>query len=174
VGDWVEIEGVAGEVIEIGLLKTVLLEVGNWSGTGHPTGRRVSFINSFAIESHFFNFTTAGQWLWDELQIAIPPKADPYRTAEKIAELVAHETEADGRQAEQDWQRVTAQYGMREFSARPAVSLRPGMMGLDAVIRYVTHAPLRYQVKSRLLQLIVSQLHEFTNEALADPPASRR
>ena len=49
VGDWVEINGVGGEVIEIGVLKTVLLEMGNWTSTGHPTGRRVAFVNSFAI-----------------------------------------------------------------------------------------------------------------------------
>src|SRR5580704_4936366 len=50
VGDWVEINGVVGEVIEIGLLRTVLLETGNWTDTGHPTGRKVAFVNSFAIE----------------------------------------------------------------------------------------------------------------------------
>ena len=48
IGDWVEILGVSGEVIEIGLLRTVILEMGNWGDTGHPTGRRVGFNNSFA------------------------------------------------------------------------------------------------------------------------------
>ena len=80
VGDWVEIEGVSGEVIEIGLLKTVLLELGNWTETGHPTGRRVAFSNSFAMERHYFNFSTAGQWLWDELHCALPGSDDPYQT----------------------------------------------------------------------------------------------
>ncbi|HSU31308.1 MAG TPA: mechanosensitive ion channel domain-containing protein [Bryobacteraceae bacterium] len=46
VGDWVEINGVGGEVIEVGLLRTTLLETGNWTDKGHPTGRRVTFINS--------------------------------------------------------------------------------------------------------------------------------
>ena len=77
VGDWVEINGVSGEVIEIGVLKTVLLELGNWTDTGHPTGRQVAFSNSFAMEGHYFNFSTAGQWLWDELEVTLPAGGDP-------------------------------------------------------------------------------------------------
>ena len=162
IGDWVEIEGVSGEVIDIGLLKTVLLEVGNWTSTGHPTGRRVAFVNSFAIEGHFFNFSTAGQWLWDQLVVTLPSTADPYKIAEQIVELVGRETESDARQAEQDWRRVTAQYGVREFSAKPAVELRPGAAGLEVAVRYITRAPQRSEVKSRLLQVIVSLLHQST------------
>ena len=68
-GDWVEINGVTGEVVELGMFHTVLLETGNWTDSGHPTGRRVTFTNGFAIEGHYFNFSTSGQWLWDELQV---------------------------------------------------------------------------------------------------------
>jgi hypothetical protein len=28
-------------------------------------GRRVTFTNNFAVEGHYFNFSTSGQWLWD-------------------------------------------------------------------------------------------------------------
>ena len=72
IGDWVEINGVSGEVVELGMFHTVLLETGNWTDSGHPTGRRVTFTNSFAVQGHYFNFSTSGQWLWDELQIVLP------------------------------------------------------------------------------------------------------
>ena len=71
-GDWVEINGVAGEVLQVGLLHTVILETGSWADAGHPTGRKVTFVNSFAIEGHYFNFSTSGQWLWDEIQVQAP------------------------------------------------------------------------------------------------------
>ncbi len=119
VGDWVEINGVSGEVIEIGLLKTVLLELGNWTDTGHPTGRQVAFSNSFAMEGHYFNFSTAGQWLWDELEVTLPAAGDPYLLAEEIRKLVEHETEADSAQAAQDWERVTRRYGAQAFPRNP-------------------------------------------------------
>ncbi len=160
VGDWVEIEGVSGEVIDVGVLKTVLLETTGGASTGHPTGRRVSFVNKFAIENHYFNFSTAGQWLWDELRLTLPATGDAYHLAMQIRERVEKETEADSGAAEQDWERVTRQYGSRPFSAKPAVDLRPSANGLDVIVRYVTHAPQRYEVKSRLFKAIVDLVHK--------------
>ena len=160
VGDWVEIEGVSGEVIEIGLLKTVLLELGNWTNIGYPTGRQVAFSNSFAVERHYFNFSTTGQWLWDELQVMLPAADDPYKRAQEIRDLVDRETEADALQAAQDWERVTKQYGARSFAAKPTVNLTPSVNGLDVVIRYITRAPQRHAVKSKLFQEIVDLLHK--------------
>jgi small-conductance mechanosensitive channel len=159
-GDWVEIRGVSGEVVEIGLLRTVLLEMGNWTRTGHPTGRRAAFVNSFAIEGHYFNFSTAGQWLWDEVQVSVPAGIDPYAVAEEIRRTVEHATEPDAQEAAADWERVTTQYGTRPFSARPAVDLRPSKDGLELVVRYITRAPQRYDRKSQLLQEIVGVLQK--------------
>lgn len=163
VGDWVEIEGVGGEVIEIGILRTVLLEVGNWTDRGHPTGRNVAFVNKFAIEGHYFNFSTADQWLWDELVVSLPATGDPYKLAQQILETVQHETENDASLAEKDWQRATNKYGMRPFSAKPAVDLRPASgQGLEVRVRYITRAPQRYEVKSKLFESIVNLLHTST------------
>jgi len=159
VGDWVEIEGVGGEVVEIGVLKTVLLEMGNWTNTGHPTGRRVTFMNKYAIENHYFNFSTAGAWLWDELQMTLPLVGDPYRMAIEIRERVERETADDALAAEHDWERVTHQYGTQAFSAKPAVDLRPSINGLEVIVRYITRAPQRYEVKSRLFEAIVALVH---------------
>ncbi len=157
-GDWVEIEGVSGEVIEIGVLKTVLLEMGNQAGAGHPTGRHVSFVNSYAIEGHYFNFSTQGQWLWDNLQVSLPQSGDPYRHAAQIRDLVDAETAPDARGAEQDWERVTNQFGVRAFSARASMELRPSATGLDVVVHYITRAPHRQEVRSRLFEKIVTLL----------------
>ncbi|HYL74647.1 MAG TPA: mechanosensitive ion channel domain-containing protein, partial [Bryobacteraceae bacterium] len=143
VGDWVEIEGVGGEVIEIGMFKTVLLEVGTRTSTGHPTGRRVAFMNKFAIENHYFNFSTTGQWLWDELQMTLPLAGDPYQMALAIRERVEQETTADAAAAEHDWERVTHQYGTGAFTAKPEVDLRPSINGLEVIVRYITRAPQR-------------------------------
>jgi small-conductance mechanosensitive channel len=157
-GDWVEIDGVSGEVIELGVLKTRLLEQGNWTESGHPTGRQVAFSNSFALEGHYFNFSTSGQWLWDELRLTLPTGGDPNASAQQIREIVERETQADANEAVKDWQRAKHPYGTSEFSPAPTVSLRPGSNGLDVVVRYITRAPQRNAVKSKLFGAIVDLL----------------
>ena len=158
VGDWVEINGVAGEVIEINLLRTVLLETGNWATTGHPTGRKVAFVNSYAIEGHFFNFTTSGQWLWDELQITVPADKDPYALIDVIQKTVSKETKASVQAAEQEWQRDVSHYRVRSVSPTPAVDLRPTSTGVEIHIRYVTRAPERGALRTQLNQALVQAL----------------
>jgi small-conductance mechanosensitive channel len=157
-GDWVEIEGVGGEVVEIGLLHTVLLETGNLMDAGHPTGRRVSFVNSYAIRGHYFNFSTSGQWLWDELQVFIASSDDPAPIAEAIQKMVAAETSANTRVAGEEWKRVTSSLGEQAFSAEPAVSVRPTSSGIEITVRYITRASERHELRTRLYQAVIEML----------------
>ncbi len=155
VGDWVEINGIGGEVLEIGLLRTVLMETGNWSDAGHPTGRKVAFVNSFAMEGHYFNFTTKGQWLWDELNVLVLPDRDPYPLMAEIQCLITEETKASAELAEQEWKRATHGYGVQAFSAAPAINMRPTEHGINVVVRYVTQANERHELRTRLYRQIV-------------------
>jgi small-conductance mechanosensitive channel len=158
-GDWVEINGVSGEVIELNMFHTVLLETGNWTDAGHPTGRRVTFTNSFAIEGHYFNFSTSGQWLWDELSIMVPYDRDPHVIADAILKEVSTATAKDAAQAEEEWKRAARGRAMG-FNAQPAMAVRPsaGGMGVEVAVRYVTRANERLSVRARLYQIAVQML----------------
>jgi small-conductance mechanosensitive channel len=159
VGDWVEINGVGGEVVEVGLLKTVLLETGNWTDSSHPTGRRVSFVNSFAIEGHFFNFTTSGQWMWDELSVLIPPSQDPYPVIDGIQKLVEQETKANAGKAEAEWHETTTRYRAKTLSAVPGINVQPTAAGIEVKVRYITRAYERHEARKRLYEAVVEMMH---------------
>jgi small-conductance mechanosensitive channel len=173
VGDWVEINGISGEVIEVGVLRTVLLETGGWNDAGHPTGRKVVFVNSFAIEGHYFNFSTIGQWLWDTLELLVPSQEDLSSTIDAIQRFVAKETAANATLAEQEWQRVASSRALKSFSAAPAINLKPTNVGVEISVRYITRAPERYELRTRLYREIVELLqHRNIPEVAARVTAS--
>jgi len=173
VGDWVEINGVAGEVVEINLLRTVLLETGNWTDTGHPTGRKVAFVNSYAIEGHFFNFTTSGQWMWDELQLTVPPNQDPYPLLDAIQKAVTKETETNAAAAEKEWKNAASNYKVSSVSAAPTVNLRPTSAGVEIHVRYIARAQERSAIRARLNQALVELLHHRADEKESASAANR-
>ena len=158
VGDWVEINGVSGEVVELGMLHTVLLETGNWADAGHPTGRRVTFTNSFATAGHYFNFSTSGQWLWDELLVTVPYDRDPHAVAAAIQKDVTAATAQSISQAEQEWRRASRGQSGASFSAAPGIAVRPAAGGVEIAVRYVTRASERLALRARLYQAAVQAL----------------
>jgi small-conductance mechanosensitive channel len=166
-GDWVEINGVTGEVVELGMFHTVLLETGNWTDSGHPTGRRVTFTNGFAIENHYFNFSTSGQWLWDELQVVIPAGQDPYPTVAAIQEKVTESTAAGSQEAEAEWKQASGARNQTAMTAAPAINVKPVVGGVEISVRYITRANERYQLRAKLYQAAVDLLGK---AALPTPP----
>jgi small-conductance mechanosensitive channel len=159
VGDWVEINGVAGEVIEINLFRTTILENRAWADKGHPTGRRATFINNYAVTGQYFNFSTVGQWMWDEISVSLPQSAETYAKVAGIQKAVLEETEQDARLAEQEWKRVPRHSGMSHASASASVDMRPAGAGVDVLIRYVTRASERLKVRNRLYERVIDVLH---------------
>ena len=173
VGDWVEINGVGGEVIEIGVFRTSLLETGNWTDRGHPTGRRVNFMNSFAISGQYFNFSTSGQWLWDEIRITLPSNRHSYEIIDAIHKTLTQETAKNAKLAEAEWQRATQQQGLSQFSAEPSVDLRPAAVGVEVVVRYITRAADRFTTRNRLYQAVLDLIRAGEDDEPALSPETK-
>jgi small-conductance mechanosensitive channel len=178
VRDWVEIDGVGGEVVQVGLFRTWLLETGNWTANGHPTGRSVSFLNGYAIRGKYFNFSTVGQWMWDEIKVSVPPGTSIHPLLKGIYEATVKTTEADAKMAEAEWKRVTHEEGSPQFSAMPSVNLRPAGAGVDIVIRYITRAGVRVETRNHLFAMIVDLMQggskEDRNLAPLSPQVGRK
>ena len=160
VGDRVEINGVGGEVTEIGLMNTTLLETGTLADIGLPTGRRIAFINSFAIRGQYFNFSTAGQWMWDEITVSMPATADPRALVDRIQKAVLEETQEGAGIAVQEWKRGTHSNNLSRFTTTPVVNLLPSAAGFNIQVRYVTRAATRFDVRTSLYRRVFDLLQE--------------
>lgn len=174
VGDLVEINSVCGEVIEVGLMSTTLLETTSLTERGEPTGRRVSFLNSFAIRGQYFNFSSEGQWMWDEITVSIPAGEDIYAIATTVEAAVREETAESARLAEEEWKHSVRAPGRTHLSGAPMVMLHPSgpvtdqMPSVDLKVRYVTRASSRFEVRDRLYRHVIHVLQG--KSWLAQPP----
>ncbi len=168
-GDAVEINGVAGDVAEIGLFRTTILETGNSADKGHPTGRRVAFLNKYAVNGQYFNFSTVGQWMWDEISVNVPESEQSYAVIEQIHKAVLKETEQDAELAEQEWKRASKSAGLSQFAATAQVNLRPAAAGVNVLFRYVTRAANRFEMRNRLYQSAIGILYTPTETPTTAP-----
>jgi small-conductance mechanosensitive channel len=149
---------VTGEVVELGMFYTVLLETGGWSESGHPTGRRVTFTNGFAIEGHYFNFSTSGRWLWDEVRVVVPAGRNPYPILEAIQEQIQASTAESASQAEAQWREARRSPHLGALTVAPSIHLRPVAGGIEIVARYITHVAEREELKAKLYLTAVEML----------------
>jgi small-conductance mechanosensitive channel len=160
VGDWVEINGVSGEVADFRLMTTTLLETGGQADQSYLTGRRITFMNSYAIRGKFFNFSTAGQWMWDGISVNVPSGADIHSMAQQIEKLAEEETRENVANAEREWGQSIRGESTARFSGAPVVNLRPSGTGIELQLRYVTAADGRFELRNRLYQRVIELLHQ--------------
>jgi small-conductance mechanosensitive channel len=160
VGDRVEINGVSGEVTEIGLMNTTLLEIGSHTDTSLPTGRRISFNNSFAIRGQYFNYSTTGQWMWDEITISQPATVNPRPIVERILKAAQDETGEGATVALQEWKRSMHSGHVSNLDTAPVVSLITTAAGFDIQIRYVTRASTRFETRMALYKRVFDAVQD--------------
>lgn len=165
IGDHVQIDGATGEVVEIRLFRTTLLETGDAPDNVHPTGRRVTMLNSYAITGQYYSFSTSSQWMWDELSVNLPKSASTWELAEHLQKVVRQATEADAQEAAKVWHQMMGPLAAEHGDTAAEVHLRPADGGVSLRVRYVTRATVRYEARNRLYQQIL--------EALEAPAATR-
>ncbi len=159
IGDLVQINGALGEVVEIRLFRTTLLEMGDSPDNAHPTGRRVTMLNSFPITGQYYCFSTEEQWMWDDLTINLPRSENTLALAERIQQVVREATETDATLAEKEWHKTLGPLAHEHARADAELNLRPTDSGSVSVhIRFVTRAVSRLETRNRLFQKILEAM----------------
>ncbi|MEQ1761467.1 MAG: mechanosensitive ion channel domain-containing protein, partial [Vicinamibacterales bacterium] len=70
-GDRVQLGGIKGDVIDVSILRTTLMEVGEWVAGDLYSGRIVRIANSFVFKEPVFNYSGDFPFLWDEITLPI-------------------------------------------------------------------------------------------------------
>src|SRR5271163_3599591 len=76
VGDRVQIGDTRGDVIDIGLLRTTLMETGNWVSRDLYNGRIARIPNSTVLRGSVFNYSQGFRFVWDEINVLFKITSD--------------------------------------------------------------------------------------------------
>jgi small-conductance mechanosensitive channel len=156
VGDRVQIGEVTGEVIDLGLVRLHLMELGGRGSLG-PTGRIVAFANSvvFQVSSGLFKQIHGVNFVWREIAVNLPAGIDYTAAKEKLCAAVTTILEDDRdeivRQTK-EIQRATASSSGADV--QPRVQLSFSATGVEAHVRYPVHLQNAPEIEERVSQSV--------------------
>ncbi|HLH76280.1 MAG TPA: mechanosensitive ion channel domain-containing protein [Candidatus Binataceae bacterium] len=157
-GDRVELLGVRGEVLEIGLTKLTLIELGSDSSNSSPTGRLVVIPNSSIFHDKFVNHPPDTRLIWNELSFTLAPECD-YRVIEKLLLEVVEEVFARYRdRARRQLLAMERTIDTSVESPKPQSRLRLRADGLEITLRYPVEASYEAQVTDEISRRLLDTL----------------
>lgn len=161
-GDRVQLGGIKGDVMDIGVLRTTIMETGQWVDGDLYNGRIVLIANSFVFKEPVFNYSGDFPFLWDEIKIPIQYGSN-YDKTKEILEKVGIEIAGDlTRQSREKWNEMQTKYRLEDAQTEPMVSLVANDNWVEYTLRYVVSYKKRRATKTALFTNILKQI-EATN-----------
>lgn len=155
VGDRVQLGGIKGDVIDIGVLRTTLMEIGEWVKGDQYNGRIVRIANSFVFKEPVYNYSADFPFVWDEITVPIKYGSD-HALARKIIQDAAAATVSEySALAQQTWQRMLKKYAVEQASVEPMVTLVANDNWMEFTLRYLVDFKKRRGTKDLLFTKIL-------------------
>src|ERR1700683_436678 len=158
VGDRVQIGDTRGDVIDIGLLRTTLMETGNWVSKDLYHGRIARIPHTTVLKGSVFNYSQGFRFIWDEIKVVLTGTSDP-QVARTMLLRVAKE--AIGKylfEAQSSWKTMSENYQSQNPPLEPTVALAVNSGSLEFTVSYVVDYAKRTAMQDRLFTKIVEEV----------------
>lgn len=159
-GDRVQLGGIKGDIIDIGVLRTTLMELGQWVDGDLYNGRIVRIANSFVFKEPVFNYSADFPFLWDEVKIPVKYGSD-YQLAEELIQKAGNKiTGAFAEGAKGKWKEMTEKYMIESAIITPMVSLVANDNWVEFTLRYVVDFKRRRITKNEIFKEILRAIDD--------------
>jgi small-conductance mechanosensitive channel len=175
VGDRVQIGEVTGEVVDIGLVRIHIMELGG-PGDAQPTGRVVAFSNSIVFQrtAGVFKQIPGTNFIWHELKLTLAGDTDYGAARERITQAIDAALEEYRENIEAQRQGlVRSLSSVSPAELRPKVRLHYTSSGIEAVIRFPVELGKASEMDDHVMKEIMAALDREPKLKLigADMPA---
>lgn len=151
IGDRIRIGSVVGDVLDISLLRTTVMEIGEWVKDDQYTGRIVSLANRIVFSDPVFNYTQYSGFLWDEIMIPVTYNTN-WRRAVEIMLKKAHELTASFHaDARAELEEMIKKYpSLHSVTVEPSLYIAMTDNWIALTLRYIVAVRDRRAVKGQL------------------------
>lgn len=157
-GDRVQLGGIKGDVMDIGVLRTTIMETGQWVDGDLYNGRIVFIANSFVFKEPVFNYSGDFPFLWDEIKIPIQYGSN-YEMAKEIFEQVGKDIAGVlSEKSKEKWMTLQDKYRLEDAQTEPMVSLIANDNWVEFTLRYIVNYKKRRVTKTELFTQILKRV----------------
>lgn len=160
VGDRVQISGVTGDVIDIGLVRIHLMEMGGSGNYIQPTGRVVVFSNSIVFQptASFYKQAPGTNFIWHEVSLTLAPDSDIKMAESRILGAVEKVYAGYRERIEQEHRQMQNLLNVRAATPKPVSRLRLAQAGLEVVIRYPVELDNAAEIDDHITREVLAAL----------------
>ncbi|PID83134.1 transporter [Candidatus Campbellbacteria bacterium] len=177
-GDRIKIGDMKGDVIDIGITKTTLMEVGGWVTSDNYSGRIIQVPNSKIYKENILNYSLDFPFLWDQIKLPIKYGSDLKLTQEIILKTAKEVLENYTNDSKSSWANIVEKYAVENAKAEPDLIYNLTDNWIEFELRYVVdykkRRHLRYVLHREIYKDIQNsngqvQLASATFELLSAP-----
>lgn len=163
VGDRIEFQQMAGDVIGIGIFYTRMLEIGNWIHGDQATGRIVQFPNSSVYQHAVYNYTLNFSYIWDELMLPVTYASDVAAATEILVKTGEEYTRDFLENAKGELERLRANFLLPDLNLQPTVFTKVTSNYVELSMRYLVDPRKRRAANSWLYARILDRVRQNAN-----------
>ena len=157
-GDRVQLGGIKGDVIDIGILRTTIMEVGEWVQGDQYNGRVVRVANSFVFKEPVYNYSGDFPFLWDEISIPIRYNSNDTAVRELLLTVAREVVGEYTRIADQSWNDMVRKFLIEDAQTAPMIMMTADENWMTYSLRYVVDFKSRRSTKDRLYTRIIDEI----------------
>ncbi len=155
IGDRVSFGEIMGDVVDLNLMRTTMMEIGAWVDADQYSGRLVTISNRSALNTPIYNYTKYNPYIWDEIVLPVP-YTDDWRRAIELILAEAEEHSAEFQQpAQAAFASLARRYPISTTEVEPTVFLRMTDNWIEITLRYVVDTRRRRPVQVALVRDII-------------------
>lgn len=158
VGDRIEVNSKTGDVIDIGILYTTLLETREWITADLPTGRLTTIPNGSVLSANVNNYTRDHNYIWDEIVFPLDYQSDSQYAYDRFLDIITQETSETVQRASKSIEKLGEKYYLGENSTEPTINIALTGSEISVRVRYTVDTRQRGAMKHKISNLILQEI----------------